>query len=40
MTYVLLDNKFISVTEQTNLQRFCIQSGKLISGLIRSLGDR
>ena len=40
MTYVLLDNKFISVTEQTNLQKFCIQTGKLISGLIRSLGDR
>ncbi|MEJ0089651.1 MAG: four helix bundle protein [Limisphaerales bacterium] len=40
MTYVLLDNKFISVTEQTNLQNLCIQSGKLISGLIRSSGDR
>ncbi len=40
MTYVLLDNKFISATEQTNLQKLCIQSGKLISGLIRSLGDR
>ena len=40
MTYVLLDNKFISVIEQTHLQNLCIQSGKLISGLIRSLGDR
>ena len=40
MTYVLIDNKFISVTEQTNLLNLCIQSGKLISGLIRSLGDR
>jgi four helix bundle protein len=40
MTYVLLDNKYISATEQTNLQKLCIQSGKLISGLIRSLGDR
>jgi four helix bundle protein len=40
MTYVLLDNKFISVTEQTHLQNLCIQSGKLISGLIRSLDNR
>ena len=40
MTYVLLDNKFISVAEQTNLQMLCIQSGKLISGLIRSLGSK
>ncbi len=40
MTYVLLDNKFISVTEQTNLQNHCVQSGKLVSGLIRSLTDR
>jgi len=40
MSYPLLDNKFISVTEQINLQKLCIQSGKLISGLIRSLNDR
>ncbi len=40
MTYVLIDNKFISVTEQTNLLKLCIQTGKLISGLIRSLGNR
>lgn len=40
MTYVLLDNKFISVAEQTNLLQICAQSGKLISGLIRSLDER
>lgn len=40
MTYVLLDNKFFSATEQTNLLQLCVQSGKLISGLIRSLGNR
>jgi four helix bundle protein len=40
MSYVLLDNKFISVTEQTNLLQLCVQSGKLVSGLIRSLNDR
>ncbi len=40
MSYVLPDNKFISVTEQTNIQKLCIQSGKIISGLIRSLNDR
>jgi four helix bundle protein len=40
MSYVLLDNKFVSVTEQTRLQQLCIQAGKLVSGLIRSLGNR
>jgi len=40
MTYVLLDNKFIAVSEQTNLQVLCITSGKLISGLIRSLDNK
>jgi len=40
MSYVLLDNKFITVTEQTNLQQLCVQSGKLVSGRIRSLADR
>ncbi len=40
MSYVLLDNKFISATEQTNLLQLCVQSGKLISGLIRSLDNR
>lgn len=39
MSYVLLDNKFISVTKQTNLRKLCIQSGKLVSGLIRSLDN-
>ncbi|MGD0252863.1 MAG: four helix bundle protein [Verrucomicrobiota bacterium] len=40
MGYVLLDNKFVSATDQANLQQLCIQSGKLISGLIRSINDR
>jgi four helix bundle protein len=40
MSYILLDNKFISATEQTNLLQLCVQSGKLISGLIRSLDTR
>jgi four helix bundle protein len=40
MSYVLLDNKFISATDQINLLQLCVQSGKLISGLIRSLNDR
>lgn len=40
MSYVLLDNKFISVTEQEKFQLQCIQTGKLISGLTRSLGNR
>ncbi len=40
MTYVLLDNKFVNATEQTKLLAQCIQAGKLITGLIRSLDDR
>lgn len=40
MSYVLLDNKFISTSGQTNLLQLCVQSGKLISGLIRLLDNR
>ena len=40
MSYVLLDNKYVTATEQERLLSDCIQTGKLISGLIRSLGDR
>jgi four helix bundle protein len=40
MGYFLLDNKFISETEHRDLAAHCVQAGKLISGLIRSLGDR
>jgi four helix bundle protein len=40
MSYSLLDNKFINTAEQEKLQSQCIQTGKLISGLIRSLNDR
>ena len=40
MSYVLADNKFIAATEQDKLKTQCIQAGKLISGLIRSLGNR
>jgi len=40
MSYVLLNNKFISGNEQINLLQLCVQSGKLISGLIRSLDNR
>jgi len=40
MSYVLLDNKFIGSPEQQELLSHCIQTGKLITGLIRSLGDR
>jgi four helix bundle protein len=40
MSYVLLDNKFINAAEQEKFQSQCIQTGKLISGLIRSLGNR
>ncbi|MGA3284677.1 MAG: four helix bundle protein [Verrucomicrobiota bacterium] len=40
MSYVLLDNKFISPEEQQALLRFSIRTGKLVSGLIRSLDNR
>ncbi len=40
MSYVLFDNKFINAAEQEKLQLQCVQTGKLISGLIRSLGNR
>ncbi len=40
MGYVLLDNQFISAPEHTRLAALCVQSGKLLSGLIRSLGNR
>ncbi len=40
MSYVLLDNHFISVEEQSALLARCIRTGKLVSGLIRSLDKR
>jgi four helix bundle protein len=40
MSYVLLDNHFISGSEHAALTAGCVQAGKLVSGLIRSLGDR
>jgi four helix bundle protein len=40
MSYVLLDNKYVTAADQQRLLSDCIQTGKLISGLIRSLGDR
>ena len=40
MTYVLLDNTFVSPADQQALLADCVHTGKLITGLIRSLGDR
>jgi four helix bundle protein len=40
MSYVLLDNKFVSAAEQQALLVQCVQTGKLITGLIRSLDGR
>jgi four helix bundle protein len=40
MSYVLIDNQFITEPERAILAAHCVQSGKLITGLIRSLGDR
>ena len=40
MSYVLLDNNFISPPKQQALLKSCIRTGKLVSGLIRSLDNR
>lgn len=40
MSYVLLDNNYISQSEREELGSLSVETGKLISGLIRSLGDR
>ena len=40
MSYVLLDNHFISQEEQSALLGRCVRTGKLVSGLIRSLDKR
>jgi four helix bundle protein len=40
MSYVLLDNNFITAQEQQTLLKSCIRTGKLVSGLIRSLDNR
>ena len=40
MSYVLLDNQFVTPDEQQVLMKFCVRSGKLASGLIRSLDNR
>lgn len=37
MSYLLLDNRFVAEIEHTRLKAQCIQSGRLISGLIRAL---
>ena len=40
MSYVLIDNKFVTPTEQQQLLAPCIQTGKLITSLIGSQGDK
>lgn len=40
MSYVLLDNQFVTADEHGALRNRCIRSGKLITGLIRSLENR
>ena len=37
MTYLLVDNQLVTEPEQESLKKSCIHTGKLISGLIRSL---
>ncbi len=40
LSYILLDNQFNTTSEQQKILTQCIQTGKLISGLIRSLDGR
>ena len=40
MSYVLLDNFFISESEHGSLRERCVRSGQLVSGLIRFIKDR
>ncbi len=40
MSYVLVDNKFITASEHAELAAGCVQAGKLVSGLIRSISVR
>ena len=40
MSYVLIDNLFITPAEHAELTSRYVQAGKLITGLIRSLGDK
>ncbi len=37
MSYVLLDNRYISGPEQLELRHRCINSGKLVTGLLRTV---
>ena len=40
MSYVLLDNHFVTQEDHLALRNRCIRSGQLVSGLIRSAEDR
>jgi four helix bundle protein len=40
MTYVLLDNQYVTPAEQVALYDRCVRAGKLVSGLMRSAENR
>jgi four helix bundle protein len=40
MTYVMLDNEYVSAIEQADLLAHCQQTGKLVTGLIHSVSRR
>lgn len=40
MSYVLLDNQFVTQDGHTSIRELFVRSGQLVSGLIRSLGKR
>lgn len=40
MTYVLPDNNFLSTDEQSRLLSLCQRTGRMVTGLIRSVRER
>jgi four helix bundle protein len=40
LSYLLLDSRYVSPAEQERLHTLCIQTGKLIGGLLRGIADR
>lgn len=40
MSYVLLDNEYVTSAEQESLYERCVRAGKLVSGLMRSTENR
>ena len=40
LNYLLFDSRYVSPAEQERLHALCVQTGKLIGGLLRGIADR